>query len=754
MRNTGIWRKLTGVLLVLLLLSVGSCQQAWADNDEEIEIPKNYTTADLMDLEQQENVVVSVSYDKELPDIYFIAPNGDVYAPGKSDESKIYVEYGSSTVYYYLPNARRGSWQIAYDKKTNSELTVNFGLFSNGIWIDDFQVTDIDEDDEELTAVFQVSYDEDASYHYTIYAVTMDEDGSVDGQKEIGSGYADANEEVEETFSIDQLESYDYYHFMLEVELEENGNTLQDQFVTEDEYTYVNEDTPEAMEDFTVTLNLETGDLVIDWSDYTVWCDEYIVAVFEDREEEPFYNNTFDSSVTRVELLTDTELSQITVELHYRDNDRTSEGVSKSIPCKASKNIITIDTPEFTNAAQAVITYDVEKETTIWVSVNGETEESTVKGSGNFSINLEEDNNQIQVLYKTANDDNLYYLTEKEIYADHTAPLIHLYEDVSGIKTQDESFVLVGDVESGASLTVNGEEVEVAEDGTFSTALSLIEGENSFELAATDIAGNVSKQTISITRIPVGTSEGQETTVTTEKEASKTSLWKQYLPLGITVLGTLLAALTVIISYEVSRKKTGKIHATVITLRNLWGVLTILGAGGTVYTFIGKTSGLKAISGKAFLELAQDTIQEAYEAVITYHMYEDGFTIFLIGTGISLVLWVLFALIAALIKKHGQKQNKTENETDTEPVQGQEEPVKASEPEKQEDVSVETAEPEKKEEAEKEKEPEREEEPEKEEEPRTAQPEPTENKKVFCRYCGNLLKPEAKFCNKCGKKLS
>lgn len=769
MRYIRVWKKLTGLFLAILLLSIGLSQQVWAAKDEEVEIPENCTIADLMDLEKQENVVVSVSYDQEMPEIYFITPGDEIYVPGKTDQSQIYVEYGTDTVYYYLPNAQRGSWKIAYDKKKNSELTVNFGIFSNGIWIEDFQVTNLDE--EKLTVQFQVSYDEDISYSYNIYAVTTDEDGNVDGQKKIGNGYGDANEEMEETFSLEYLESYEHYHFMLEVELEENENILQDQFITSEEYAYVSAYAPEAMQDFKVTYNLETGELAIDWSDYAVWCDEYIVAVFEEGEEEPFYDNIFDSNTTYMELMTDTELDQIVVELHYRYNDRTSEGISKTIPCKRSKNIITVDTSEFTNAAQAVISYDVEKEVTIWVTVNGETEESTVKKNGNFSVNINEGDNQIEVLYTADPADNIYYFVEKEIYADHTAPLIHLYEDVSGMQIQDESFILVGDVESGATLMINGEAVEVEEDGTFSVPLTLMEGENNFELVATDAAGNASKKTISLTRINAVGSEDQNKTVAEGTDKNKSPLWKQYLPLCISILGTLMIALIVIISYEVSKKKTSKGRATIITLRNLWGGLTLMGAVGTIYTFIEKNNGLKAISGISFLELAKETLQEAYEAVILYNIYKDWFNILFIGTAVCLVLWIIFALAAVIMKIYGQKKKEKKEKAARQPVK-KPEVRKTPLPSRKEYIQTQQIkemqsterpteqldeEPEVKTIEQPEKKPEEESEVKTVEKSETKPEEETvvktEEKKIFCKYCGNPMKVGSKYCNKCGEKL-
>ena len=73
------------------------------------------------------------------------------------------------------------------------------------------------------------------------------------------------------------------------------------------------------------------------------------------------------------------------------------------------------------------------------------------------------------------------------------------FENLSNVTTAENTFVVVGEVESGCKFTVNGEEQTANADGTFSITLNLAYGVNTFEFVVTDAAGNVSQRTINVT---------------------------------------------------------------------------------------------------------------------------------------------------------------------------------------------------------------------------------------------------------------
>ncbi len=80
---------------------------------------------------------------------------------------------------------------------------------------------------------------------------------------------------------------------------------------------------------------------------------------------------------------------------------------------------------------------------------------------------------------------------------DTTAPYIQVAESGS-VYTNSDVYTITGSVERASSLLVNDQSVEVTEDGSFSTDVSLVEGENMIMLRATDATGNTATKEVSI----------------------------------------------------------------------------------------------------------------------------------------------------------------------------------------------------------------------------------------------------------------
>jgi hypothetical protein len=67
------------------------------------------------------------------------------------------------------------------------------------------------------------------------------------------------------------------------------------------------------------------------------------------------------------------------------------------------------------------------------------------------------------------------------------------------MQTDQQVFKLSGRVEPGATVTINGIQVPVAGDGTFSKTLTLMPGRNVFTIRVVDVAGNITEKTLTIT---------------------------------------------------------------------------------------------------------------------------------------------------------------------------------------------------------------------------------------------------------------
>ena len=85
-----------------------------------------------------------------------------------------------------------------------------------------------------------------------------------------------------------------------------------------------------------------------------------------------------------------------------------------------------------------------------------------------------------------------------EIKEKDTTPPILEVEPVE--PTYEKTALIKGKTETGAKVAINGKEVQVKEDGTFTLEVELKDGENKFEIIATDPNGNESKVTLTITK--------------------------------------------------------------------------------------------------------------------------------------------------------------------------------------------------------------------------------------------------------------
>ncbi|WP_312027472.1 Ig-like domain-containing protein, partial [Brevibacillus agri] len=80
------------------------------------------------------------------------------------------------------------------------------------------------------------------------------------------------------------------------------------------------------------------------------------------------------------------------------------------------------------------------------------------------------------------------FKVEAKAPTDTTPPTLTV--DESAVTVNNATYTLTGTAEVGATVTVNGEAVTVAEDGTFSAVVTLVEGANTLTVVAKDAAGN------------------------------------------------------------------------------------------------------------------------------------------------------------------------------------------------------------------------------------------------------------------------
>ncbi len=135
------------------------------------------------------------------------------------------------------------------------------------------------------------------------------------------------------------------------------------------------------------------------------------------------------------------------------------------------------------------------------LKINGKIVE--IKDNGDFEeeISLKEGENKINIVAV----DNAGNKTEKALIVtvDTTPPVVKITAPANFETVNEGSITVSGTATDSSSgidtVTVNGNAVTVASDGSFSTSVSLTEGDNTITIVATDKAGNKTTKTITVT---------------------------------------------------------------------------------------------------------------------------------------------------------------------------------------------------------------------------------------------------------------
>lgn len=606
----------------------------------------------LFTLSETRNMSITVTYDKEKPAIAFISPSGEKYKEGALTGDKMTVKHIEGAINCLIPNAAPGDWYIEYDKLSNTSLDANYAPYAEAIRIESFGIENISENTANVN--FEVSYADNPVYQYVIYAAITDKDSHITGKRELAAGSAAAGSLATVDVPLSSLSSYDNYHLMLEVYLDSSGIEVFDTAITNEGFSYTNNTTPVRIDDFYTEINLTEETVLIDWTDYAVsYCDEYIVAVYTpDDLLEPMFSAVYDPGITSTSLNINTTAEFIRIELSYRINGITSEISRKKIFFN-NGIAISISTPEQTSSAQAVIEYDVKSAINASVSINGDTEEIVLNGSGQFSVSLGEFSNDLQVSYSP--EKNVLFIVKNSIYSDRIAPILLLYENKTTITVTEPGYTLVGETEPGCVLTINQEIAALREDGTFLHELALSNGNNEFTVISTDKAGNSSMQKINI-RKGSGSANAASNAASNEDPA----IPKRYLPLILTFMASIIIVACIFIFSRIYNKQApnGRFMAVLSILRNIFLILSPISLIVWAYFVYKRQAASKIINSADYLDLVDQSVQDAYQAIVEFERYNKLFIVacYIVGSFIAVIL--LLTLLLYLLKKYKDKKDK------------------------------------------------------------------------------------------------
>lgn len=159
--------------------------------------------------------------------------------------------------------------------------------------------------------------------------------------------------------------------------------------------------------------------------------------------------------------------------------------------------------PEYTNQSEIRLTGTSEESATIKLTFNTQEKETVTNEGGefNFSLNLVKGENTFE-LFATDQAGNISQKTkEYKIIFDDEKPELEVESPQEGSKfygSSQKEVLIKGKTEENVNLTINGKFVSVGGEGNFEFRDSMGEGENIFNLKATDAAGNLTEMDLTV----------------------------------------------------------------------------------------------------------------------------------------------------------------------------------------------------------------------------------------------------------------
>ena len=162
---------------------------------------------------------------------------------------------------------------------------------------------------------------------------------------------------------------------------------------------------------------------------------------------------------------------------------------------------VTFDDVTITNQSEINVHAALNSSYSFYAEDNGSKiyEDTELKSAGEYDIPLKlSDDGEHNLVFYLIDEGGNYYSTSKTVVKDTVAPTVTLAREYNNIKTYDTVVPVEGTVINYSNLTINGENVSVTTDGSFSHEVTLHLGDNEIEIVATDDAGNEAGYTCDI----------------------------------------------------------------------------------------------------------------------------------------------------------------------------------------------------------------------------------------------------------------
>lgn len=557
-------------------------------------------TQDLVSVSTPCDILVQLTYDNQKPtSVAFISPSGVRYQEGVSPESELKFYEGTGWIHYKIFNAEAGLWTFEYDKGNSVNAEISVALSTANLAINDFKVTNVSGTTADVS--FETVYDGSGiSYNYEIYAVAGS--GADEGKKLLTTGSARTDEVVTRQVNLSNLSSFNAYRLALSVYSDLGSHEIFDDAQTA-EFSYQNPNAPDAIDGIDILVDTKKMTVTLSWQNYNYGNDLFVTA-FADGSTEPIYYENLADYSERQTVFDYTEAnSTLSIQVYKRQNGVLSAPWQKDIDLK--NLAVEIPTPENTNRSQAEVVYNMKESGEGTVTLNGESSAVRLDGNGTFAVSLTDGYNDLAVTYT---QDQVQYRVSKDLFLDRVAPELILYEDIDQKSFNTPDVIIVGKTEIAATLTINGQPIQIDAAGEFSPSIALKDGQNIIEIKATDPAGNSSSYTVSLVC---------NATPTVENLLSGSN-FMALLPLIIT-LGLSLVA--IVLTIILLKKKTALSQNSSQGKNKFPGISVacfVLGAAAFIVALHFMIQYFKLseiVTDVSFMDIAENSVQKAHEYI-------------------------------------------------------------------------------------------------------------------------------------------
>lgn len=159
--------------------------------------------------------------------------------------------------------------------------------------------------------------------------------------------------------------------------------------------------------------------------------------------------------------------------------------------------------PEFTNKETLNITGKSENGAVISIRANNDISEVVANSDGvfNFVFNLKLGENTIDAKAKDSSGNESTQTQTYKITYDNIEPKLEITSPSDGSSfygSSQRQLSIKGTVNETVDLTINGRTIDVKDDNSFIYSTTLSEGENKFNVVATDPSGNENSTTLTV----------------------------------------------------------------------------------------------------------------------------------------------------------------------------------------------------------------------------------------------------------------